>query len=203
MPTHAGPARATSRLSLAVLLLASTLAASAAQTEKAEIYFSGRTYQYTFVSVLAATRASVHGIATDYDNLARINDSIVVSRVLERHSPDKLRRLLELKQCILLICFDLVFVEDVDVRPERVETTIVPGASTFLEGTAVWRFEALDDGRTRVTVTAMQTPDFWIPPVLGPLVLKRAFLREIAETSANLERYAQQVDAERVRDATD
>jgi hypothetical protein len=129
-------------------------------------------------------------VVTDYDDIHRVNDSITESRVLERHGPDRLKRLLALRQCVLVFCFDIRFVEEISIDDERIETTIVPAESTFREGTAVWRLEALDGGRTRITVTAMQTPDFWIPPVLGPMLLKRVFLREIAETCANIERLA-------------
>ena len=72
--------------------------------------------------------------------------------------------------------------------PGHLTTTIVPEESTFFDGTANWQIEALGDGHTRISVSARQTPRFWIPPVLGPLLLKRVFMKEVAETCANIER---------------
>ena len=60
----------------------------------------------------------------------------------------------------------------------------------------MWRLEPLDETTTRISVEANQTPDFWIPPVIGPLVFKRAFVREVRETGRNIEREAQNAGAQ-------
>ncbi len=181
------------RFILLVLLFATvaTMSAQASQTERAELTFSGDTYSYTFIALIKGNAEAVRLIVTDYDHLQRLNDDVVESRVLERYGPGELKRVLRLKQCILLICFDINFVEHVSETGNRIITTIVPAESTFSEGSAAWLIEAVDDTHTRITVNAIQTPEFWIPPVLGPLVLKRVFLREVAETCRNIERIVQ------------
>lgn len=183
--------RGTAGLLLGILLTLCD-AALAAVTEKADLSFSGATYSYTFVAVVEGSAADVHAIATDYEHTAQLNDDVVESRVLAREGEHELTRLLRLEQCILLVCFDLIFVETVTETADRIITTIVPGASTFTEGSAAWHIEAVDATHTRITVSAIQTPNFWIPPVLGPLVLKRVFLKEVAETCASIERLARE-----------
>ena len=173
-------------IALLILLLCPLL--EAAVTERAEISFEGDTYQYTFIARLKGDAEDVHSIVTDYDHMKRINDDIVESRVLHRYENGELKRLLMLRHCILLFCFDMDFVERVHESAGHITTTMVPEESTFSDGTANWRIEALADGYTRVSVSARQTPRFWIPPVLGPLVLKRVFMKEVAETCANIER---------------
>ena len=130
----------------------------------------------------------MHAVVTDFEHMKRVNDDIVESRVLTRYENGELKRLLKLRHCILLFCFDMDFVERVRESPGHITTTIVPEESTFVDGTANWQIEALDDGHTRISVSARQTPRFWIPPVLGPIVLKRVFMSEVAETCANIER---------------
>lgn len=175
------------RYALPALLLA-VCTAQASQTEKAEITFSGGTYSYTFIAVVQGGAEAVHAVVADYEHLQRLNDDIVESRVLERYGPGELKRVLRLEKCILMICFDIAFVERVSEAPNRIITTIVPDEGTFSEGTAAWLIEPVDASHTRITVNAIQTPEFWIPPILGPMVLKRVFLKEVAETCANIER---------------
>ncbi len=171
---------------LIMLLLCQPL--EAADTERAEISFQGRTYQYTFIARVKGSAQEVHAVVTDFDNMKRINDDIVESRVLHRYDNGELKRLLKLRHCILVFCFDMDFVERVREAPGHVTTTMVPEESTFLDGTASWQIEALDAAHTRISVSARQTPRFWIPPVLGPLILKKVFMSEVAETCANIER---------------
>ena len=173
---------------LALLLWLASLPVSAADTERAEISFQGRTYQYTFIARLKGEASAVHAVVTDFDRMKRINDDIVESRVLHRYDNGELKRLLKMRHCILLFCFDMDFVERVRESPGHLTTTIVPEESTFFDGTANWQIEALGDGHTRISVSARQTPRFWIPPVLGPMLLKRVFMKEVAETCANIER---------------
>lgn len=174
---------------LLVLLVATGVHAS--QTERAELSFSGSTYNYTFVAVVNGDAEMIRAVVTDYDQMQRLNDDVVESRVIERYSASELKRLLRVKQCILFFCFDITFVEHVTETAERIITTIVPQESTFSEGEASWLIEPIAGNRTRITVNAIQTPEFWIPPVLGPLILKREFLSEVAETCANIERIVQ------------
>ena len=175
---------------LALLCLSAGAAVAAAETERADINFSGRSYQYTFVTRLDGSSAAIHAVVTDYANLRQINDDIVASRVLARYPNGELKRQLKLRHCILLFCFDMDFVERVQEAPGHIITTIVPEESTFEDGIAAWQIEAIDATHTRVSVNARQTPRFWIPPVIGPLILKQVFLAEIAETCANIERLA-------------
>ncbi len=163
-------------------------AVAAAETERAEISFEGRTYQYIFIARMRGDINAVHAVVTDYDHMQRINDDIVESRVLARYDNGELKRLLRLRHCILVFCFDMDFVERVRESPGHIITIVVPEESTFLDGTANWQLQALDGGYTRISVSARQTPRFWIPPVLGPMILKRVFMQEVAETCANIER---------------
>ncbi len=178
----------------AVLILtaiAIARAAPAVEVERAEIRFVGRAYHYHFSALLAADAADVRAVVTDYDRLARINDNVVTSRLIERYGPTSLKRQLLIKQCLLVFCFDLNFVERVDFLPNGdITTDILPRESNFRSGTSVWRIVPVAPASTRVTLEASQEPDFWIPPIIGPLIMKRTFLAEVRETTAKIEQLA-------------
>jgi hypothetical protein len=171
--------------------------AYASEVRESSIYFEGRTYHYRFAIDIDAPLEHVRAVVTDYDNLQRINDDVVQSLVLERYDEQHLKRRMWINHCLLVFCFDLYFVENVDLLDDgRIRTTIIPGESNFSHGQSVWRLEALDETSTRISVEANQTPDFWIPPVIGPLVFKRAFILEVRETARSIEREAQRAVTE-------
>lgn len=166
--------------------------AFASDVRESSIHFEGRTYHYRFSVDIEAPLADVRAVVTDYDNLQRINNDVVQSLILERYDEQHLKRRMWINHCLLVFCFDLFFVENVDLLDDgRIRTTIIPEESNFLHGQSVWRLESLGETTTRISVVADQTPDFWIPPVIGPLVFKRAFVREVRETGRNIEREAQ------------
>jgi hypothetical protein len=98
---------------------------------------------------------------------------------------------LRLTECVLVFCFNIDFVERVALQANGdIQTTIIPGAGNFRDGETLWEIEALPDGATRIVMSATQRPNFWIPPVLGPLLLKRAFMSEVTETMTKIEQLA-------------
>lgn len=163
----------------------------ASSIESADIRFMGQSYHYRFSALVDAPAAAVRDIVTDYDRLSRINDDIVLSRVLVRYDDTALKRQLMMKQCVLVFCFDIDFIERVDFLSNGdISTTIVEGEGNFRRGQTVWRIEQLSTTSSRITMEADQEPDFFIPPVIGPLIMKRTFLREITETINRIEQLA-------------
>lgn len=176
---------------VAVLMVGWIANGLAAEVERAEINFDGTGYRYLFSATLAATPDAVRRIVTDYDRLARLNDEIISSAVLVRYDERRLKRRLLMRHCLLLYCFKLDFVEQVDIRANgEIATEIVPAESTFYRGQAVWRIEAVGADHTRITVEATQEPKFWIPPLIGPLLMKASFMSEVQQTNDAIERLA-------------
>jgi hypothetical protein len=167
----------------------------AGEVERADISFTGSTYHYAFDLKVHAPFEAVRKVITDYDHLERINDSVIQSEVIERYDERRLRRRLWLNQCVLMFCFDLYFMEEVESFDDgSIVTTVVPDGSNFRRGVSIWRVEKISDDETRIKVEAEQEPSFWIPPVIGPLVFKRTFIKEVRNTAANIEREARNVE---------
>lgn len=165
--------------------------ATAAEIERAEIRFRDGAYRYYFAATLNANIEAVRAVVGDYERLARLNDDIITSHLIERYDEHRLKRRLLVKHCLLVFCFNLDFVERVETLPNGdIETHIIPEESNFHRGASVWRITALDADHTRVTLEADQEPKFWIPPVIGPLIIKGSFVAEVTETLNKLERLA-------------
>ncbi len=136
-------------------------------------------------------------MVTNYEHLYRINDDVLQSEIIEHYDANHLKRRMWLNHCVLVFCFDLVFVENVEMFDDgTITTTVIPAESNFRRGVAKWKVESLSAQSTRISVEAEQEPDFWIPPVIGPMIFKRAFMKEVRETASNIEREARRVKPE-------
>jgi len=113
--------------------------------------------------------------------------------VIEQFDAHNLTRFLRVERCILSFCFDLIFVEQIEQQPYQLTSTIVAQQSTFIDGVTEWSLEAVDAHRTRLSLEASQTPDFWIPPVIGPAVLKRVLFHDLDATCERIEALASRV----------
>lgn len=162
-----------------------------AELTDSKIEFIGRAYQYRFEVIINAPLDAVRKVVTDYDNIKRINDDVIDSRILEVYDEHTLKRRLWIEHCLLIFCFDLLFIEMVTERdPHVIETVVIPEESNFVSGKAVWTLSALSESTTQISVEATQEPDFWIPPVIGHALMRRAFQKEIRETTNNIEQAA-------------
>lgn len=158
--------------------------------------FHGKTYRYEFSVEVDAPIDAVRAVVTDYDHLERINNDVVQSDVLQIYDTSRLKRRMWINHCVLVFCFDLYFIEDVEILDDgSIQTTVLPAESNFKSGRSLWQIEAVSDAVTRISVQAEQTPDFWIPPLVGPIILKRAFMKEVHETAEKIELEAHRVES--------
>ena len=176
-----------------VLVIALLAAAPAAawEIETASIDFEGQAYRYDITIRVAAPAAAVRELVTDHEHLSYINNEVVESTVLEQLGPGRLKRRMLIKHCLRPICIDMIRVETVEEQADgSIVATIVPEESNFDSGVATWRIDAIDADNTRLSVTARQTPSFWIPPFVGPRLLRRSFLAQVRSSARNIEQLA-------------
>lgn len=136
---------------------------------------------------------AVYGIITDYANMHRISNLLTESSVMETPEHIGIRRRLVSEICILVFCFDSVMVEDVEeIGGDTIRTTLIPEQSDFISGHSHWHIQTLDEGRSLLRFRYEIQPDFWIPPVIGALLIKRKLLREAEETIEIMEALARE-----------
>ncbi|MEJ2275976.1 MAG: hypothetical protein P8Y01_15645 [Woeseiaceae bacterium] len=75
--------------------------------------------------------------------------------------------------CVLFFCKSLTRQGYVERDPpQRLRAVADPEQSDFEVSDETWEFEAVDGG-TSVTYTLLMKPSFWVPPAIGPFVIKR------------------------------
>jgi len=177
-----------------VLLLGITAMAQAGEVQHARVDHQDGEYSVDISVKVSGDRDTIYNIATDYEQLSRLSDLIIESGLTRRVEPDGtriVRRRLVTRTCVLYFCFDAVLVEDL-WEPESglIKTVFIPEESDFLYGEAEWQVLAIDKDHTMINFTSRFKPSFWVPPLLGPLFIKRMMLGAAQQTIENIETIA-------------
>lgn len=155
-----------------------------------EVTHANGRYAVEFDVRLAAPPGRLKHYLTDYANYASYFTSIRQSRVLGRTPNGALRVRLQLHSCLLFFCRTATVVKDVTERPDGMITArIEPNLSDFRDATELWRIVP-DGGQTRLQYQAALVPKFFVPPVLGPWLLKRHIRTTLERSAVKLEALA-------------
>ncbi len=188
---------------LACGLLLGGLAAgdAAADGPGVQVRFDGTRLDISLDAVLNAPLTELNEVMHDYDRFDRIFP-LVVESVQMGEFGDGVRRVrADIEGCILVFCRRLRHVLDVRAAERGWNSAVsVPAASDVRAGHFVWRADALDAEHTRFRFSGWVEPDVWIPPVIGPIAVRRTVQRSFADALPRLEQTARE-RAERRRRA--
>ena len=157
-------------------------------------------YHVRVLMVLDAPAQPVYQVITDFENSHRISPAVTKSELL--HPPNDLTVRLRnyLKYCFVTFCYDLEWVGDIQELPDGyVKVDTVPELSNFEYGSSLWNVHPLG-GRTQVLHETVMKPDFYVPPLIGALIMKFRFRNEIIATFNRIESEAQSVANEAEHD---
>jgi hypothetical protein len=175
-------------LFISLLLLPCML--QAGEIQNSSVTRDGDVYSLSISARVLAPLAMVYQSITDFSNLAAINPSIEESQVLASQGVDRLRVRSVIKVCILVFCKRVKQVQDVTlVDSHTVVAVMVPGAGDFRAGSARWVLTAVG-AATDLHFAEVFEPDFWVPPVIGPWLIEKELVREVAETAMYIEMQA-------------
>ncbi|MEJ2059407.1 MAG: SRPBCC family protein [Gammaproteobacteria bacterium] len=133
---------------------------------------------------------AVRATLTDYRHLSDINPDIRESRVLPSPAPGVTRVQTLVHACAFFYCVDMKRIEDVQQLPGgSLVSTMVPDHTSFKSGQTFWGLRPLGT-QTDVTYRASMRPAFWIPPLIGPAVVRSNLRREMRESFERLESIA-------------
>jgi hypothetical protein len=162
----------------------------------ADINNEGERFTARSELIIHVPEPRVREILTRYENLPLINDGIKGVNILERKGADHARMRVSATSCILFICRDYSWVQDANILPSGdIETVMDPAISDFREGRVTYRLHP-HDGDTRLIMEADIIPEFWFPPVVGPLLIMNKLRNEALETAEGVERVAAAEDSE-------
>jgi len=147
-------------------------------------------YTLSFDVLLDAERSKVWQIMTDYEHLPRVSHIIVKSRILKTTDQNRQRVDVTFHACVLIFCKTMKKVVDVQTWPQNDIVVIgVPELSDFSYSVERWRVSA-EGAKTRLRYNAEMVPDFFIPPVIGPWLVRTFLEREIKATAIKVEELA-------------
>ena len=148
-----------------------------------------------------APRDEVFHVLADYDEFERVSSVFEESYFIERNEDGSGLIYTRLHDCLLFFCRTIERVETLELqRPERIVTVVVPDKSDVRSGETRWILSDRNGG-TDIRHEMEMEPDFWIPPVIGPFLIKR-YLRSGGQRAAErLERIANERAAGEAVDA--
>ena len=171
---------------LAVLLLMPP-AALAGEILDSSVSHEGVLYSLSVTARIDAPLDTVYRSITDFDNLAAINPAIEESQLLATPTADTRHVRSVIRVCILVFCKRVEQVQEVTLLEDyALDAVVLPQGGDFRSGVAHWQLTA-KGATTEMLFTNTFEPDFWVPPVIGPWLIKRKLMREVAETAMYIE----------------
>lgn len=188
----AEPARTRSRAGALAIAVCAPLAALAIEFWNLEVSNEGRRYHVAAQGTLEAPAASVLYAVTDFDHLDRLSETILESEYLgpEEGGGHRVRTLIEF--CVAFFCEEAEQIQIVTFpRPDQVVSRVIPELSDIPQLDQQWYVVAHEGGSQLTYVMTVYSEDF-IPPLIGPLLVRRALHRLTTDTAGNIERIARE-----------
>lgn len=152
----------------------------------------GRTGSSVQVRATVDADASVelcYAVLTDFDRLADFIPGMQSSRIVSPPGePLLLRQVGRTKVAFSEYTFDVTLAVTVD-PPREITFRRVAGNLERMDGG--WRI-AGDTARCRIDYRADIEPGFWVPPLVGPLIMRSQVARQLEGLEAEIARRAQQ-----------
>ncbi len=168
-PTRSAPA--------ILLLLFAAATAGTADLRDIAVVHEGDRYHLESEVWLAAPPEDVYRVLTDYDLFVRFTSAFVETYDVAPDEHGRPRFYTRMEGCMLLFCKSLVREGYLELEPQtEIVAVAVPARSDFKYCRERWRLVA-EGGGTLLLYDFEMEPDFWVPPVIGPWVIKRT-LRE-------------------------
>ena len=177
----------------ALLLLALLpLTASAAELSRIDVDYEGGVYTVESEVRFDAGQHALYAVMSDWDIATQFSNAFVASHNI---APDETGRsgfYVRNHGCVLFYCKTFERSGYVQRDPDRlIEASADPARSDFEFSDERWLFRR-DGDTTVVNYSLRMKPSFWIPPLIGPYVIKRKLRDDSADALDRIERMAQQ-----------
>ena len=186
----------TARVLTLLAALAAFPAACAAEIRDVTVEHRDGRYYMRSETWFDAPRTGVFDVLTDYDQFHRIS-SVYDETRFEAPAEDGTPRVYtRVVGCVLFFCKSMARTERLETAgPGFIRATTEAGASDFAYAVATWRLSE-EAGGTLVVYDIEMEPAFWVPPVIGPYVMKRKLIKGGRDAVARIERLARESEAD-------
>ena len=184
------------RAAAALVALGAGALAAAATIDEFDIKKEKGIYYFEANVQLDATRESIYAVITDFDDNAysRISGSYKESRYLEPALDGTPIVYTRMEGCAGRRCISFERTERLETdAPRWIKSTVLPEASDFKHATSEFVLEPAGDG-TKMIYRLEIEPDFFVPPLIGPWLLKRTVSKGALRAVARIEGLARELD---------
>lgn len=158
---------------LAFALLLGARAVVPADLRAISVVFEHDRYHLTSEAWFAADRQDMYRVLTDYDLFVKFTSAFVETRNVSPDGDGRPRFYTRMEGCVLLFCKSLIRFGYLLLTPHsEIVAVAEPEHSDFKYSRESWRLNKDGDGTLLIYDFEME-PDFWVPPVIGPYVIKR------------------------------
>lgn len=191
---------AVARPVIVTLLACFSSAAFSAEFLRLDVAEDDGLYRLEAEMSIEASPGSVHAVITDFDGLHRLSESIRSSRRLPGTAEAGIEVATYMKVCLGPLCRYASQVQRVTLEgDDRIVAEAIPERSDFELHLSTWEL-APRAGGTQLRYSMQLMPRFWVPPLIGPPLVKRAMRKQGEEMATNLERLAAGLDQQRTDD---
>lgn len=167
--------------------------AHAAQVLEVQVARDGAGFLIGMHIAIDAPPPSVFRALQNYSAMMRYNPDLRAVRVQSTGVSGRVRLFTEIHTCVLVFCKTMhqeqVMTAIADADGGVLEAELLPRGGDFKAGHARWTVSPCRSTRAMSCLDARieLVPAFWVPPVIGPWVLRRTMAEEARRTSAGLE----------------
>lgn len=176
-----------------VLVSGGLQCAAAAEMRSVDVVFEDGRYSMVSVAWFDAGLDETFDVFSRWDYSTQFSSAVVESRDLEPDTSGRAGYFIRNRGCILFFCKSMVrqgYVEaqhNIDLR-----AVANPQSSDFHLFEELWEF-AEERGGTRVRYKLLMQPDFWVPPAIGPYLIKRKLKKDGGDALDRIEDIAQRL----------
>ena len=180
---------------LVVLLCLAAGVSRAAEMRSIEVDYADGQYRLESVVWFDAVPGAVYRVFRSWDLSSQFSSAIVEARDLEADALGRPGFYVLNRGCVLFFCKSLVRQGYVEAEPNvALRAFADPAESDFEFSNETWAFEA--DGRgTTVLYTLHMKPAFWVPPAIGPWMIKRKLRNDGGDALDRIEAIARGLPA--------
>lgn len=185
----------------ALVLFALTLcwmpkAAPAAQIRAVRVRRQGTHFTITMRVEFSAPPWAVFAALQDYAAMPHYNPDLRRVRIEPTGEPNRVRLFTTVHACVLIFCRTLhqeqIMTAMAGTHGGVLRATLVPHGGSFRGGNARW---VVRPCRTRHAPTCLDArielqPAFWVPPLIGPWILRHKMYQEARRSGYGLQRIA-------------
>lgn len=170
--------------------------ASAAEMRSVDVGYEDSRYTMQSEVWFNAPLEAVYAVFSQWDLSTQFSSAIVKSMDLEPDEQGRPQFFVQNRGCLLFFCMTFDRQGYVESQPFEVLRAIAnPETSDFLVSRESWTFRP-ENGGTAVVYEMLMQPKFWVPPGIGPYLIKRKLKKDGGAAVDRVEAIAQRMAQE-------